>query len=142
VGAVVIIALAGLGVALLSRADDQRPVRQFLEQSKHCETDPEAENSMQCTYSAERLRITVVGVGTSNAGVAVDGSDEEDGFGVGVFMSEGCIRVAPGVRLKNLDPKRRIEGAFISTWTGDIYDSLIVCGADAHSTPGSVTQRP
>jgi hypothetical protein len=78
----------------------------------------------------ERLQVSIVGVGTSGAAVAIDGSDDRLGYGVAVFMGEGCLRVAPGAEKKERDPMRRIEDAFISTWTGNVYESGTACRTD------------
>ena len=83
-------------------------VVRLLEKSKRCE-DVADSNLRKCAYSVERLKLDIIGVGTSSASVAVDGSDDDLGYGVAVFMGEGCIRVAPGTQLKERDPMRRIE---------------------------------
>jgi hypothetical protein len=101
-------------------------VVRLLEQGKRCRNLPDS-SLRECAYSVERLTLNVIGVGTANAAVSIDGSDEESGYGVGIFMGEGCIRVAPGTHLKELDPLRRIEDGFVSTWTGEVSDSLTMC---------------
>ncbi|MDP3151436.1 MAG: hypothetical protein Q8N23_02120 [Archangium sp.] len=101
-------------------------VVRLLEQGKRCQDVPDS-NLRECSFSVERLEINIIGIGTSGASVVVDGSDENLGYGVAIFMREGCIRVAPGTRLKERDPIRRIEDGFVSTWTGDVYNSMLAC---------------
>lgn len=101
-------------------------VVRLLEQSKRCQDMPDSD-LRQCSYSVGQLKLNIIGVGTSNAAVAVDGSDENFGYGVGIFMGEGCIRVAPGTELKEREPARRIEDGFVSTFTGEVYDSMTMC---------------
>lgn len=59
--------------------------------------------------------------------MAIDGADEKHGYGVGIFTGQGCIRVAPGIEMKAQDPMRAIEDGFVSTWTGEVYDSMLAC---------------
>ena len=110
---------------LIERTDGASVVR-FLEQSKHCREVPDSD-LRECSYAVDRLKLSVIGVGTSSAAVSVDGSDEDLGYSVGVFMGEGCIRVAPGNQLKARDPGRQIEDGFVSTVTGEVYDSMTLC---------------
>lgn len=84
----------------------------------------------ECSYAVDRLKITVIGVGTSSASVGVDGSDETLGYSAVVFMGEGCVRVAPGSQLKERDPRRQIEDGFVSTLSGEVYDSMTLCRVD------------
>jgi hypothetical protein len=111
-------------------------VVRLLEQSAHCD-DVRESNLRECKYSAERLQISIVGVGTSRAAVAIDGSDEHLGYGVSVFMGEGCIRVAPGAEMKEREPMRRTEDGVISTWTGNVYESMMGCWTAGLEVRGS-----
>lgn len=101
-------------------------VVRLLERSAQCRTEPESGLRL-CDYSAGSAHITIVAVGTTSASIAIDGADEQLGYSVSVFMNEGCVRVAPGASLKQDEPERLIEDGFISTWTGEVYDSMTMC---------------
>jgi hypothetical protein len=103
-----------------------------LKKSTRCFDDADGRVPLRrCWYSIDRLRIELISAGTNRASIAIDGADESLGYGVGVLTWEACIRVAPGARIKELEPSRRTEDAFVSTWSGDVYDSLTLCSMEA-----------
>lgn len=106
--------------------DPHGAVVRLLEKSKWCHDVPDS-SLRECGYSAGHLDITIIGVGTSDASVSLDGVDENLGYGAGVLLAEGCVMVSPGTRLKEWEPRLRVEHAFVSTWTSEVYGSLTVC---------------
>lgn len=107
-----------------------------LRKSARCVTD---DGLRSCKYAVGQLRVGVVGVGSEQASVVVEGSDEHTSYGVGVLLKEGCVRIAPGFDMKRRDPERAIEDAFISTWTGEVYGSLAVCMVNRRPALGART---
>jgi hypothetical protein len=94
-----------------------------LRKSARCVTD---DGLRSCQYTVGHLKLDILGVG-EEASVAVDGSDGHTGYGVDIALREGCVHVAPGVDMKRREPERLIENAFISTWTGEVYGSMVMC---------------
>ena len=60
----------------------------------------------------------------------------------GSWSDGACTYDAQGIELRQQEPMRSVEDGFVSTWTGEVYDSMVACWMGGKEGRRTAEQTP